>query len=338
MLREMIDVYSRYELDRPDYLADDHWACIEQEIRRLHRSLEAEDASQALSDLKRLVESCARIVLDTDGTPAEPNAAFDGVVTRAHTLLVGQPGHELANQSPFGQMATQASKIARNLGEIRNQFGGGHGRARTPDLRDEMVTLAIDGGLLWTRWVLRRLGYFSEGRPIPLINDLVVVPQTFYAGTLKRRLLAADLPALEARHQRSIGIAVGQRTMRGTFVVKGDGLDPCLASDDLSTWPRDYRIGLAYGLWFNPDDQITLTTESVPWALGVLEPVPDTAPDLSELVDRIAHARTPGGLTDDWAAAYAAARFVRSRIAVRPPEEAPALRKLAANLEPEPPF
>lgn len=261
----------RFEITRPDYLSSDHWACVDREASRLARSLDAGDASQALSDIKCLVESVARITLDIAGTPADPNGSFDGMVNQAHNLLSGQPGRELANQAPFGRIAVQASKIARNLGDVRNEFGGGHGRARTPDLRDEMVNLALDGGLLWTRWALRRLGYFSEGRPDPLISDLIVHPQTFRSGDLARRLLAANVPALETRHQRSIGVAVGQRVMRQTFVVRRDGLDPCLESGELTPWTRDYRIGVAYGLWFDPDDQLTLTALSVKEALQVLE-------------------------------------------------------------------
>lgn len=338
MLVSVNDLYTRFEIARPDYLGDDHWACIEREADRLWRSLAAGDGSQALSDIKCLVESISRVVLEIDGTPAAPNTAFDTVVTQAHTLLTGQPGHELANQSTFGQLATQASKIARNLGNIRNEFGGGHGRARTPDLRDEMVALALDGGLLWSRWALRRLGYFAEGRPTSLINDLVVTPQTFYAGTLQRRLLAANLPALDPRHQRSIGVAVGQRVMRETFVVRRDGLEPCLESDDLSTWPRDYRIGLAYGLWFDPSGGLTLTARSLEDALRVLEPVPDGAADLADWVTRIAERRFPGGLSDEFAASLAAEQFVRRWITFRPAEEHPALAALAENIKPEPPF
>ncbi|SRR6266568_4741338 len=290
------------------------------------------------SDIKCLVESISRVVLEIDGTPAAPNTGFDAVVAQAHTLLSGQPGHELANQSPFGQLATQASKIAKNLGNIRNEFGGGHGRARTPDLRDEMVALALDGGLLWARWALRRLGYFAEGRPTALINDLIVTPQTFYAGTLERRLLAANLPALESRHQRSIGVAVGQRVMRETFVVRRDGLQPCLASDDLSTCPRDYRLGLAYGLWFDPAGALTLTPCSLEDALRVLEPVPDSSKDLMEWVTRIDQLRFPGGLTDDYVASMAAEQFVQRWMTLRPVEDHLALTALAKNVKPEPPF
>lgn len=326
--------YTRFQVTRPDHLSDDQWSCVSVEVDRLGRSIATEDAAQALSDLKCLVESVARIVLDLEGTPADPNSSFDTVVNRAHALLAGQPGHELANASPFSSLATQASKIARNLGIIRNEYGAGHGRARTPSLTDEMLTLALDGGLLWTRWALRRVGYFAKGRPSALINDLIGDQQTFYSGLLKERLVAANLPSLEPRHQRSIGVAVGQRAMRQTFVVRWDGVDPCLQSDDLLEWPRDYRLGVAFGLWFDPEDHLTLTPQSVQDALSLLDPIPDAAEDLAAMVDRVIAARQPGGLTVDWGADYNALQFVRGRIALRPAAEQPALTKLAANIDP----
>lgn len=221
---------------------------------------------------------------------------------------------------------------------MRNEYGGGHGRAHTPDLSDEMVALSLDGGLLWSRWALRRVGYFAKGRPASLINDLVVRPQSFYSGSLNERLMAANLSKLEPRHQRSIGVAVGQRVMRGTFVVRWDGLDPCLASDDLATWPRDYRIGLAYGLWFDPDDRITVTPRSVQDALQVLDPVPDHAVELGDWVHRLAASRVRGGLSGDWSADLAIENFVRNRIPLRPRAEQDALRVLANHITPDPPF
>src|SRR6266568_1054137 len=47
MLRSMTDPYSRFEIARPDYLGDDHWACVEREADRLWRSLVAGDGSQS---------------------------------------------------------------------------------------------------------------------------------------------------------------------------------------------------------------------------------------------------------------------------------------------------
>ncbi|OMQ28577.1 hypothetical protein BK799_29650 [Rhodococcus sp. D-1] len=314
-------------------MPQEYWASVEGEIERLSRALDADDGAQAIADLKCLVECIAKIVLELDGNPAASNAVFDGTVKQAHGLLSGQPGDQLANTSAFGQMATQASRIAQNLGRIRNEYGGGHGRARVPNLDDEMVELSLDGGLLWARWALRRIGYFAIGRPGPLIEALVGnSPSVFYSGLLKERLLSADLPNLEPRYQRSIGMAVGQRVMRETFVVRVDGLDPVLASDSLSTWPRDYRIGLAHGLWFDPDGHLTLTPASVQEALSVLEPVPDCADDLAGWVDQIETLRPPGELSGDFGPDYQAQQFVLGRITARPSAERSALKRLAANI------
>jgi hypothetical protein len=87
--------------------------------------------------------------------------------------------------------------------------------------------------------------------------------------------------------------------MRETFVVRRDGLEPCLDSDDLSTWPQDYRPGLAYGLWFDSYGGLTLTPHSLKEALRVLEPVPDCADDLTDWVARIVELRPPGGLSGE---------------------------------------
>lgn len=72
MLGRVSEHYRRFEITRPDYLADDHLSCIEREAARLWRSREAHDASQTLSDIKCLVESIVRITLDIAGTLADP--------------------------------------------------------------------------------------------------------------------------------------------------------------------------------------------------------------------------------------------------------------------------
>ncbi|MGP4058865.1 hypothetical protein ACTWP6_29305 [Mycobacterium sp. 4D054] len=310
MTGEDIDV----RLPRPLYIREHHWAAVNAEADRLQRSLQSNDGSQALADIKCVVESIARIVLDVNGTPADPNASFSSIVAQANSTLKGQPGDELANQTVFGNMATQAGKIAQNLGDIRNQFGGGHGRARTPVLTDEMVRLALDGGLLWARWALRRLGYFTEGRPDSLIDDLNGSPRAiFRSGELERRLVSANLPTLSAQHQRAIGVAVGQRAASGTFVVHWDGVEPCLNSDDLAIWPRDYRLGVAYGLWFDAEGNVTFTPVSAREALAILDPVGDCSADLADWVQRIAATRQGWTLPAWDAAAFETAESIRGK-------------------------
>lgn len=327
--------YKRFDLARPQYLGDEHWVSISTELDRLQRSLDAHDDHQVISDLKCLVEAIAKVTLDIDGSPAASNASFPDVVKTAHGKLAQQPGRELAYRSHFGHVATQASKIAVKLGDIRNEFGGGHGRAHQPGVRDEMVDLTLDGALLWARWALRRLGYFSEGRPSTLIRDLVDQPQSFSRGQLRQRLESANLAVLEERHQRAIGVAVGQRSNRGTFVVQWDGVDSCLASDSLAApWTTEYRMGLARGLWFAADESPTITPRTIREALSVLDPVPDTVDFLVELC-REAVATTLPGLPSvaDRLAVVAAAEFVRGRAIERPAFEEGVHFMLAHHLD-----
>lgn len=329
--------YDRFQIQRPQFLGDEHWSCITIELERLHRSLDAADDGQALSDIKCVVEATARVALDIAGEPAQPNDSYEKSIGRAHDLLAEQPGHALARGGEFTRAASQARKIAASLGLVRNQFGGGHGRAGMPDIRDEMVDLALDGGLTWARWAVRRLGLFSEGRPSLLIRDLVEQPATFHSGDLRRRLEAANLSAIETHHQQELGVAVGQRVMRQTFVVKWDGLDPCLESDDLSVWPAGYRIGLLRGLWFAPDGHPTITPRSIRDGLEVIDPMPDAADALHEQVARVRESTRPSLPDADQESVRETAEWLRHRESVRPAAEQAALRELLEHLAP-PPF
>lgn len=259
------DRYSRFALIRPEHVGEAHWEAIEVEIDRLSRALDDGDDPQALAYLKCLVEAVAKVVLDINGTPTVGNESFDPVVKRAHDLLVCQPGHELALETHFGNLATQARKMAVSMSNIRNGYGAGHGRARQPELRGEMLDLALDGSLLWIRWALRRLGYFSQGRPEALIRDLIGDPHgsiNFYSGDLTDRLEVANLPALDEKHTRTIGVAVGQRAARDTFNVRIEGVIACADDPDLDRWPAAYRLGVAVGLLFSPEEHPTFTAES----------------------------------------------------------------------------
>ena len=107
--------------------------------REVSRALAADDDQQAIGYLKCLVEAVAKVVQDINGTPADGNTTFDTVTKSAHELLAMQPGDELAYETPFGNLATQARKIAVAMSTIRNGYGAGHGRSRLPPMRDEML-------------------------------------------------------------------------------------------------------------------------------------------------------------------------------------------------------
>ncbi|WP_166678027.1 abortive infection family protein [Kribbella kalugense] len=233
-----------------------------------------------------MIEAVAKVVLDLNGAPSG-GADFDPTVKRAHDLLAAQPGHELAHPSPFGNLATQASKMAVSMSAIRNNYGGGHGRARQPELQAEMLDLAMDGSLLWVRWAVRRLGYFAQGRPETLIRDLVgdpTGPISFSAGDLTSRLQSANLPRSDPRHSRSIGIAVGQRTAQETFNVRIEGVNAASADNDLEHWPAAYRLGVASGLLFSPDEIPTTTALNLRLALRIYLPVTDAPDEIAKLL------------------------------------------------------
>ncbi|MEU0150640.1 hypothetical protein [Micromonospora fulviviridis] len=287
------DRYTRFDLVRPDHLGEAHWEAINVEIVRFSRALEFGDDAGAIGYLKCTLEAIAKVVLDINGTPADGNANFETVIGNAHTLLATQPGHELAFDTPFGNLATQARKMAGSMGTIRNNFGGGHGRARQPEVRSEMLDLAMDGSLLWSRWALRRLGYFAQGRPETLIRDLIGDPRgqiIFYGGDLTERLRNARLIDLESKHARAIGVAVGQRAATGTFNVRIEGIDACIADADLTRWPAAYRLGVATGLLFSPEELPTLTARNVHQGLEVCSPILDAS--THRRIDASTHRRT----------------------------------------------
>lgn len=287
------------QLERPPHVPEDNWTAVRNEERRLHEAIISDDSPAIIGALKSLVESVARVVKDIAGDPADSDAPFEGTVSSAHNWLHRQPGLDLATDPPFGTMASQAKKMAANLGAVRNEFGTGHGRARPPAVMDEMVELSMEGALIWVRWALRRLGPFTSGRPGPLIEDLKY--NNFRAGLLAQRLRDANLPNLEEHHQRALGVAVGQRAARGTFVVERDGLNPAIESNELIPWTREYRWGLATGLLENAEGRWTLRKPNIQGAVDAIAPVPDNSPWLATTVYRLVTSLAPGpvGLTDE---------------------------------------
>src|SRR5579859_6145757 len=88
-------------LDRPTGIEDPSWAAITATIERLGRAASAGDVSQAVGVAKELVESVARSVLVVRGEVVAENAAFTGVVAKAHEVLERQPGRGLTEAEPL---------------------------------------------------------------------------------------------------------------------------------------------------------------------------------------------------------------------------------------------
>ncbi|MFG3645097.1 hypothetical protein ACGF3C_32970 [Micromonospora sp. NPDC047762] len=137
---------------------------------------------------------------------------------------------------------------------MRNDYGTGHGRAHVPAVEDETVLLALDGALVWVRWALRRLEHLLAGALAPLLNDLQ--HDVFHSGELAERLLQANIPGLGQDDQRRLGVAVGQRASRGTFLVREEGLTAPVRDENDARWPTAYRQGAVEGAFLNAVGQL----------------------------------------------------------------------------------
>lgn len=269
------------DLQRPEGVDAMAWWAITQHRDRLVSARTAEDRPLIIGSVKELVEAVAKVIVEGRGEPVDSKADFGALIGRAHAVLDRQPGRGLAAEPPLRDLAQGARSIAIALAPLRNACGTGHGRTDVPVITDEMVELAVAGGLLWVRWALSRAGDVLLGSLEPLLSDLRS-GATFYAGDLARRLRAADLPALPEPDQRRLGATVARRRMSGTFVVDNDGVEACAASADLDRWPAGYRRGLLDGLLLDNNGTFIATGGS----LGVLPRQVGQPADGWDLADR----------------------------------------------------
>jgi len=279
------------ELQRPDYVDDDSWQNIAAHHERLIRAVDAEDRPQAIGSLKDLMETIAKVILTLRGEVIERAAKFPQVVVRAQEVIERRPGHGAAEAEPLRSISQSVLTIAIRLGELRNDVGTGHGRAVQPSIESEIYAVGLEAGVIWCRWSMARLSALAFGLPDPLIQDLS--RSTFYRGDLAARLEAVRLNELDPVHQRRLGVAVGRRAMRETFLVRDEGVRPCSESHDVDAWPSQYRIGLLNGLFFSEKEQLTLDEWMAGTAAGVVAPVPDLLGHLVDLRKKVGHEENP---------------------------------------------
>lgn len=253
-------------LPRPSHLQEEYWEAIDDAFQRAKRAQQAGDDRLLIGSMKELVEAVARVAKSALNEPVPSNKNFTATVGSAHQALVSQPGLDLAPGSITGQAAQASKTLAASLATIRNHMGTGHGRPVLSPVPDEAVEMAVFGGLLWTRWALRRLDLALMGALEPLLSDLF--DGIFYSGDLSRRLEAANIPDLEKSKQRRLGVAVGQRAARDTVNVTLDGVMVPAHSDDVMTWPVDYRVGVLEGLFIDFEGLLRVGTPPLALRFG----------------------------------------------------------------------
>ena len=252
-----------YEIDVPEELDDDYVKAISTHAARLDAARKREDLSDIVGCAKELAESIARIVLAVRGQVLSDSSDFGAVITESHRAVERQPGEGLASSDEAVRRIAQSAKgLVKDLGQIRNAVGTGHGRATPPEVVEEQARISTDATMVWARWMLRRLPSYLLSDVHELIRHLG--GGTFYKGDLTARLAAVDLSRLAPDKAQALGVAVGRRTVRETFNVKIEGVDTVIANPE--RYPAPYRAGLVRGLLLN--DQGTLCTW--PWAVHLV--------------------------------------------------------------------
>ncbi|WP_216918123.1 abortive infection family protein [Nocardia noduli] len=259
---------------------------------------------------------------------------FPNLVDAAHTALKRQPGTDLSQDPELRGVVQGAMKIVKSIGDIRNSFGSGHGRAREVVVIDEMVEVTLAATFLWVRWALRRLAPLILGQPTTLINNLLG-GHVFYSGGLAERLVAANIAALEEPIQQKLGTAVAQRAMGGTFLVRIEGVEACAASPSLDAWPLAYRRGIVDGLFFNEIGEVRTIDWAVALIPGVLRPVRDQDAELKRLSSLIGQNPIRSG---DWNRDYSLWQSALRLVTNFDQAARPSWTAIAGLCEPEPPF
>ena len=248
------------------------WNAIDDAQQRLLRAVDANDKPLIVGCCKELVESIAKTTITMRGEVLA-TTDYPKLVSTAHQLLGRQPGPDLGDEPELRNMAQGLKAIAVHLGELRNRVGTGHGRTFTPEVQAETTYVAVDSAMLWSRWALARLSRLSLGRPESLIDDLNNAH--FRSGMLSERIEASNLAALDQDAQRRLGIAVGQRAMRETFLVRQEGVEACAESRDSTRWPEAYRRGVVLGLLIDRDGYATASAWSTEMLVQLIQSIPD---------------------------------------------------------------
>jgi hypothetical protein len=310
------------------------WTAIVGHRDRLDEARRGGDRSLVLGRAKELAESVARVVITERGQVAPAAADFPSLIDSAHGALRRQPGTDLSNDPELRNLIQGAMKIVKSVGSIRNSFGSGHGRAREPQVEQEMVDVAVAATMLWVRWALGRLAPLILGQPTSLISDLLDGAY-FYKGNLAERLRAANIGDLDTSIQQKLGTAVSIRAMRDTVLVKVEGVQACASSDSLDEWPLHYRRGLVDGLFFEENGKVRTSRWAVELVPGVLGTAENQAAELDRLIALLGSERLGTG---DYSEDYALWSSV-SRLAGKFESTArPKWSKIADLFAPEPPF
>lgn len=133
---------------------------LNEHLDRIDREI-ADDPAGAISAVKALIESTAKIVLrETAGSHAQ-NAKFNVVIADAQKalgLMAGRLGPDKAGDESVKKILDGLYKVAVGIDELRNRYGRDHGRAEAlRGITERHARLAVHSGTAYCRFLLDTL-------------------------------------------------------------------------------------------------------------------------------------------------------------------------------------
>ncbi|MCZ7525596.1 MAG: abortive infection family protein [Acidimicrobiia bacterium] len=181
-----------FDLTRPNCVDADEWRALSALDDRLSRALRDHDAELMLGTAKELCEAVAKVTCQQRGEPFTPLADMPDLINQAHRLVDRLPAEAGAAGGAVRNIAQTAMKLAKQLNELRNQAGSGHGRPTPTGLDEIDGRFAASTALIWCRWMLGRLDALVANDPDRLVGD--ISRQVFSRGTSR-----GDSPRRDSR-------------------------------------------------------------------------------------------------------------------------------------------
>lgn len=133
---------------------------LQEHLVRIDREVDTDPAG-ALSAVKALIESTAKIVLRETGGTWDRNVKFPTLVSGAQKalgLMVGTMAPDKAGDTSLKMVLDGLYKVAIGIDELRNRYGRDHGR-HTPlrGLTERHARLAVHSGTAYCRFLLDTL-------------------------------------------------------------------------------------------------------------------------------------------------------------------------------------
>lgn len=133
---------------------------LQEHLGRIDRDVDIDPAG-AISAVKALIESTAKIVLRETGGTHNPKAKFNVVVADAQKavgLMASKLGPDKSGDETLKKILDGLYKVAIGIDELRNRYGRDHGR-ETPlrGLSERHARLAVHSGVAYCRFLLDTL-------------------------------------------------------------------------------------------------------------------------------------------------------------------------------------